>query len=96
VARVERGVGNGGGDGTEGAWSGRVFGSYLHGPLLARNTALADLLLGWATAPSGPPESAPPLVDLDDTEEEALRRERLTATASSPSSRLVRLVRGRR
>jgi CobQ-like glutamine amidotransferase family enzyme len=28
VGRVERGVGNGGGDGTEGAWSSRVFGSY--------------------------------------------------------------------
>ena len=95
VARVERGVGNGGGDGTEGAWSGRVFGSYLHGPLLARNTALADLLLGWATAPSGSPEP-PSLVALDDTEEEALRHERLTAAPSSPSSRLVRLVRGRR
>lgn len=94
VARVERGVGNGGGDGTEGAWSGRVFGSYLHGPLLARNTALADLLLGWATSPSGSPEPAPPLVALDDTEEEALRHERLTASPSSPS-RLVRLVRGR-
>jgi lipid II isoglutaminyl synthase (glutamine-hydrolysing) len=70
-----------------------VFGSYLHGPLLARNTALADLLLGWATAPSGSAEP-PSLVALDDTEEEALRHERLTALPPSPS-RLVRLVRGR-
>ena len=51
LARVVHGVGNGGGDGTEGAWQGRVLGSYLHGPLLARNTALADLLLGWALSP---------------------------------------------
>ena len=27
------------GDGTEGAWAGRVLGTYLHGPVLARNTA---------------------------------------------------------
>ncbi len=48
LARVIRGVGNGDGSGTEGAWSGRILGTYLHGPLLARNTALADVLLGWA------------------------------------------------
>ena len=53
VATVVRGVGNGGGDRTEGAWSGRVFGTYLHGPVLARNTALADLLLGWAVSTTG-------------------------------------------
>ena len=48
-------MGNGGGDRTEGAWSGRVFGTYLHGPVLARNTALADLLLGWALSTSDGP-----------------------------------------
>jgi hypothetical protein len=26
-----------------------VLGSYLHGPILARNPALADLLLEWVT-----------------------------------------------
>ena len=93
VARVVSGVGNGGGDGTEGAWSGRVFGSYLHGPLLARNTALADLLLGWAVSSSGSDE---PLAPLDDAEEDALRAERLTSVERSGSSRLSRLVRGRR
>ena len=36
LATVERGVGNGAGDATEGAWSGRVLGTYLHGPVLAR------------------------------------------------------------
>ena len=39
------GVGNG--DGTEGAYSGRVVGTYLHGPALVRNPGLADMLLGW-------------------------------------------------
>jgi CobQ-like glutamine amidotransferase family enzyme len=78
LADVLTGVGNGAGDGTEGAWSGRVLGSYLHGPALARNPALADLLLGWALAGRGESVSLAPL---DDREEEALRRERLTATA---------------
>ena len=77
---VEHGVGNGGGDGTEGAWSGRVLGTYLHGPVLARNTALADLLLGWALAPADAPEgTGVALEPLDDVEELALRSERLEA-----------------
>jgi CobQ-like glutamine amidotransferase family enzyme len=46
LARVLTGVGNG--DGTEGAYAGRVLGTYLHGPALVRNPALADLLLSWA------------------------------------------------
>src|SRR6202012_4289194 len=41
LARVVSGVGNGAGDGTEGAWAGRIVGTYLHGPVLARNPALA-------------------------------------------------------
>ncbi len=89
VARVVTGVGNGAGDGSEGAWSPRVFGSYLHGPILARNPGVADLLLGWAMSPSGPgrPETDPaalaPLEPLDDQEELALRRERLAAAGRS-------------
>ncbi len=46
LGRVEVGVGNG--DGTDGAVAGRVVGTYLHGPVLARNPALADQLLTWA------------------------------------------------
>ena len=46
LGRVRIGVGNGGG--TDGACRGRVVGTYLHGPVLARNPALADLLLAWA------------------------------------------------
>ncbi len=45
LAAVLTGVGNG--DGTEGAYSGRVVGTYLHGPALVRNPGLADMLLGW-------------------------------------------------
>lgn len=48
LARVEKGVGNNG-DGTEGAVQGRVIGTYPHGPVLARNPALADHLLELAS-----------------------------------------------
>ena len=42
-------VGNGNGDGKfDGAISGNIFGTYLHGPILARNPEFADLLLNRA------------------------------------------------
>ena len=74
LAVVRAGIGNGTGDGTEGAWAGRVIGTYLHGPALARNPALADLLLALATGET--------LGALDDTEERALRAERLAAVSA--------------
>lgn len=46
LGRVIAGVGNG--NGADGAIEDRVIGTYLHGPVLARNPALADLLLEWA------------------------------------------------
>src|SRR5262249_26553031 len=52
LARVTVGVGNG--DGTEGAYAGKVLGTYLHGPALVRNPGLADLLLTWAAGPLAP------------------------------------------
>jgi CobQ-like glutamine amidotransferase family enzyme len=48
LGRVLHGGGNNGRDATEGARQGTVVGTYLHGPVLARNPALADLLLGKA------------------------------------------------
>jgi lipid II isoglutaminyl synthase (glutamine-hydrolysing) len=53
LARIVTGVGNG--DGTEGAYSGRVLGTYLHGPALVRNPGLADRLLTWAAGQELPP-----------------------------------------
>ncbi len=44
-ARVERGRGNNGEDGTEGAFVAEAIGTYLHGPLLPRHPGLADRLL---------------------------------------------------
>ncbi len=57
LARTSLGTGNG--DGTEGAYAGRVLGTYLHGPALVRNPALADLLLYWAIGqlPALPPQA---------------------------------------
>jgi CobQ-like glutamine amidotransferase family enzyme len=70
LARVEVGVGNAA-DGTEGAIDGSVIGTYPHGPVLARNPALADhvlqLALGEELAPLPRPE-------IDE-----LRRQRLAA-----------------
>ena len=42
---VRSGLGNNGNDKTEGAVTGNVFGSYLHGPVLPANPAFADALL---------------------------------------------------
>ena len=72
LARVIAGVGNGDGSGREGAVCGRVVGTYLHGPLLARNPALADLLLAWALG-----LEVGELPPLDDAAAEGLRRERI-------------------
>ena len=68
---VDHGVGTGNGDGTEGVVQRRVVGTYLHGPVLARNPALADLLLGWAVGAA--------LAPLTDPTADALRAERLRA-----------------
>jgi hypothetical protein len=76
LARVIRGIGNGDGSATEGAIDGRVIGTYLHGPVLARNPALADLLLAWALDLDLDLDLLAPL---DDGAHEALRQERLAA-----------------
>ncbi|MFM8239992.1 MAG: type 1 glutamine amidotransferase [Actinomycetota bacterium] len=45
LGRVVTGTGNGDGTRTEGAMQGSIIATYLHGPALALNPALADLLL---------------------------------------------------
>jgi len=67
LAAVVAGVGNG--DGTEGAIAGHLIGTYLHGPGLARNPAVADLLLSWCVG-----ETLEAVLEPD---VEALREERL-------------------
>jgi lipid II isoglutaminyl synthase (glutamine-hydrolysing) len=75
LARVATGVGNG--DGTEGAYAGKVVGTYLHGPVLVRNPGLADLLLSWAAGP------LPPLETADEDWARRLREERLAAVPAA-------------
>ena len=70
LGRVAVGKGNDTGGGTEGALTGRALGTYLHGPVLARNPALADHLLASVMGPLEP---------LDDGEADVLRSERLAA-----------------
>ena len=65
---VRRGVGNG--DGTDGVVAGRIWSTYMHGPVLARNPILADRILSSVVGSLAP---------LDDHESEALRAERLRA-----------------
>ncbi|MET7650276.1 MULTISPECIES: glutamine amidotransferase [unclassified Streptomyces] len=72
LARVQLGKGNGTGDGTEGAYNDTVFGTYMHGPVLARNPLIADLLLKLALDVN----ALPPI---DDHWYEALRNERIAA-----------------
>ncbi|MCH9721091.1 MAG: type 1 glutamine amidotransferase [Actinomycetia bacterium] len=70
LATVIKGAGNRLGDGIDGAVQGSVMATYLHGPCLARNPQLADLLLSRVVGPLPPL----PLPEVD-----RLRRERLAA-----------------
>jgi hypothetical protein len=78
LGRVLRGNGNDGG-GFEGCLEGAAIGTYLHGPLLPRNPALADWLLVRALEHrAGAP--LPDLPPLDD----ALERQAFTAALTRP------------
>jgi CobQ-like glutamine amidotransferase family enzyme len=72
LGRVVAGFGNDGVSGFEGCRSGRVYGTYLHGPLLPRNPWFADRLLADALGhrDGGEVELAP--LD-DELEREAFR-----------------------
>jgi CobQ-like glutamine amidotransferase family enzyme len=69
LGRVVSGFGNNGSDGAEGVRRGHLIGTYLHGPLLPKNTWLADVLIGWALERRV--GSAPALEPLDDELERA-------------------------
>lgn len=63
LARVKRGAGNNGRDGTEGAIRAHVVGTYLHGSLLPKNPHLADRMLAWALSYQGDAADLAPLPD---------------------------------
>ncbi len=75
LGRVLKGYGNDGRSGLEGARRGNVVGTYLHGPLLPKNTWFADWLI--ATALGVDPGELAPLDD--ELEREAHRGARIAA-----------------
>jgi CobQ-like glutamine amidotransferase family enzyme len=81
LGRVLHGTGNG--DGGDGVLTGTVVGTYLHGPVLARNPQLADLVLRRALGR----DDLPPL---DVPDEEAARAQHLARRRTA----LRGLVRG--
>lgn len=83
LGRVLHGVGNGSSR-LEGAVQANIVGTYLHGPVLVRNPALADHLLE---------RTAGPLPPFEDQAVEQLRAERLAA-ARQPEPRSWRAASG--
>ena len=71
-SRVRKGVGNGAGGPVDGVMQGAVIGTYLHGPVLALNPALADHLLANVVG------TLPPI---DDSRAEDFRTSRLARAA---------------
>ncbi len=76
LGRVVSGFGNDGRSGFEGCRAGRVYGTYLHGPLLPRNPWFADRLLEEALAHAGVEEQLPPLPDELELEAHTVSAER--------------------
>ena len=83
LGRVVSGHGNNGDDGGEGGVSGRVVGTYLHGPLLPKNPWLADRLIAWGLAHATGTE--PDLQPLDDSLEDAAHAAATTRAMRSRS-----------
>jgi lipid II isoglutaminyl synthase (glutamine-hydrolysing) len=95
LGRVEIGYGNNGEDGLEGCVVGAVYGTYLHGPLLPKNPALADHLLTLAVRRRGLPD-LPPLDDaLEQRAHDAvLARAQEQATRRRSSAKVWLMPRG--
>jgi CobQ-like glutamine amidotransferase family enzyme len=83
LGRVVAGFGNDGSSGDEGCRYRRVYGTYLHGPLLPRNPWFADRLLAEAIAHAGGMEEALELEPLEDE----LEREAYEVSAARARSR---------
>jgi CobQ-like glutamine amidotransferase family enzyme len=74
LGRVVTGGGNGDGSGGDGVLGERLVCTYMHGPVLPRNPALADRVLSWVTGAEG--SALPPL---DSELEDRLHAERVHA-----------------
>lgn len=76
LGRIVQGTGNGDGQ-TEGAVQGALIGTYLHGPALARNPALTDLILSRATGQQLAPIADPLVEELRTERHHDVTRRRL-------------------
>jgi hypothetical protein len=83
LGRVLHGTGNGTPGRGEGVLTDRIIGTYLHGPVLARNPALADAVLGRVTGLPLPP--------LDLPDQANVRADRLSRPGRRPWTGLGRL-----
>lgn len=77
LGHVTVGNGNNGQDGTEGVRYRGALGTYLHGPLLPKNPALADWLLATALRRHGIADPLPPLDDAIETQAHATVAEKI-------------------
>ena len=93
LGRVVAGFGNDGSSGFEGAREGRVYGTYLHGPLLPRNPWFADRLLAEALEHrAGRPIELEPLPDELEREAHRVAAARALARPRSGQPRRARAV----
>jgi CobQ-like glutamine amidotransferase family enzyme len=76
LGRVVQGFGNDGSSGFEGCRFRKVYGTYLHGPLLPRNPWFADRVLADALAHAGGPVELEPLTDALELQAHAVAAER--------------------
>jgi len=88
LGTVLRGTGNNESDAIEGVRQGAVIGTYLHGPVLARNPFLADMLLRWILVRRGADPSI--LQPLADDRSRELHDTRLKASLTQGSARPTR------
>jgi lipid II isoglutaminyl synthase (glutamine-hydrolysing) len=83
LGRVISGFGNNGEDGWEGAVSKRVYGTYLHGPLLPKNPAFADRLIREALNRRHRGFELPPLPNMLEEQARAAILARIGKTTSA-------------
>jgi CobQ-like glutamine amidotransferase family enzyme len=76
------GWGNNGADGWEGAAAGRVYGTYLHGPLLPKNPRFADRLIREALSRHDAGIELAPLPDIAETRARGVMLDRLRTAAA--------------
>lgn len=77
LGKVAFGHGNDGKSGEEGAISGTILGTYIHGPLLPKNPGVADWVLARALEHRGDSAELEPLDDAEELAANAVMAERL-------------------